>query len=57
MRLSVANAHRLIRQKLGYGRLELSGAILAGRAFWPNAPFQEPVESCYSAGIDWTDAQ
>lgn len=25
--------------------------------FWPNAPFQEPVESCYSAGIDWTDAQ
>jgi subtilisin family serine protease len=56
VRLSVANAHRLIRQKLGHGRLDLSGAILGGRALWPNAPFQEPVESCYSAGIDWTDA-
>jgi subtilisin family serine protease len=56
VRLAVSNAHLLPRQKLGYGRLELSRAILAGRAFWPNAPFQEPVESCYSAGVDWTDA-
>jgi len=57
VRLATSNAQRLILQRLGYGRLDLSSAILAGRSLWPNAPFQSPVDTCYSVGVDWTDAQ
>lgn len=52
----VSNAKKLASD-LNYGRLDLYKAILAARALWPNAPIQVPVDSCYSAGVDWTAAQ
>lgn len=53
---AVSKATRLTSD-LNYGRLDLQKALVAGRALWPNAPARQAPELCYSAGVDWTDAQ
>jgi len=41
---------------LGYGRLDLYQAILAGYALWPGAPPSSVPETCSSLGVDWSAA-
>jgi len=41
---------------LGYGRLDLYQAVLAGRALWPGAPPSPVPQTCSSLGIDWSAA-
>lgn len=53
---AVARAKRLTWD-LNYGRLDLTQAILAGRAQWPSAPLQPAPDACYTSGVDWTPAQ
>ncbi|HKC10598.1 MAG TPA: S8 family serine peptidase [Vicinamibacteria bacterium] len=41
---------------LGYGRLDVYQAVLAGLSLWPGAP-QSPVpDTCSSLGVDWSPA-
>lgn len=37
-----------------FAREQAVDAGMTGRELWPNAPGQDPVESCDSAGVDWT---
>jgi subtilisin family serine protease len=41
---------------LGYGRLDLYQAVLAGRALWPGAPPSPVPGTCSSLGVDWSPA-
>ncbi len=52
---AVSLAHPLTSD-LGYGRLDLYQAVLAGRALWPGAPPSPVPETCSSLGIDWSAA-
>jgi len=41
---------------LGYGRLDLYQAVLAGRTLWPGAPPSPVPGTCSSLGVDWSPA-
>ncbi len=41
---------------LGYGRLDVYQAVLAGRTLWPGAPPSPVPATCSSLGIDWSAA-
>ncbi len=52
---AVSLAHPLTSD-LGYGRLDLYQAVLAGRTLWPGAPPSPVPETCSSQGVDWSAA-
>ncbi len=41
---------------LGYGRLDVYQAVLAGRSLWPGAAPSPVPDSCSSLGVDWSAA-
>jgi subtilisin family serine protease len=52
---AVSHAHPLTSD-LGYGRLDLYQAVLAGRTLWPGAPPSPVPGTCSSLGVDWSAA-